>query len=70
MIELNKNQLVYIWEVFILSVVIFLVVANILGGVQDTTVSYLLSLIASNFIVKEVKDIKWLLVYVNIAILI
>ena len=58
MIELNKNQLVYIWEVFILSVVIFLVVANILGGVQDMTVSYLLSLIASNFIVKEVKDIK------------
>ena len=53
--ELNTNQLVYIWIVFVLSVVIFLAVANLLG---DIVVSYLLSLIASNFIVKEVKDIK------------
>ena len=62
--ELNTNQLVYIWIVFVLSVVIFLSVENLLGGAQDAVVSYLLSLIASNFIVKEVKDIKWLLAYV------
>ena len=67
--ELNINQLVYIWIVFVLSVVIFLAVANLLGGAQDAVVSYLLSLIASNFIVKEVKDIKWLLVYVNMRCL-
>ena len=67
--ELNTNQLVYIWIVFVLSVVIFLAVANLLGGAQDIVVSYLLSLIASNFIVKEVKDIKWLLVYVNMRCL-
>ena len=67
--ELNINQLVYIWIVFVLSVVIFLAVANLLGGAQDIVVSYLLSLIASNFIVKEVKDIKWLLVYVNMRCL-
>ena len=36
----------------------FLSVENLLGGAQDAVVSYLLSLIASNFIVKEVKDIK------------
>ena len=67
--ELNTNQLVYIWIVFVLSVVIFLAVANLLGGTQDIVVSYLLSLIASNFIVKEVKDIKWLLAYVNMRCL-
>ena len=67
--ELNTNQLVYIGIVFVLSVVIFLAVANLLGGTQDIVVSYLLSLIASNFIVKEVKDIKWLLVYVNMRCL-
>ena len=67
--ELNTNQLVYIEIVFVLSVVIFLAVANLLGGTQDIVVSYLLSLIASNFIVKEVKDIKWLLVYVNMRCL-
>lgn len=53
--ELNTNQLVYIGIVFVLSVVIFLAVANLLGGAQDAVVSYLLSLIASNFIVKELK---------------
>ena len=67
--ELNTNQLVYIGIVFVLSVVIFLAVANLLGGAQDAVVSYLLSLIASNFIVTEVQDIKWLLAYVNMRCL-
>ncbi len=58
MYELNINQLVYILIVFVLSVVIFFVAAILLGGAQDMVVSYLLSLIASNFIVREVKDIK------------
>lgn len=58
MFEINEKQRSYMIAVVALSLFIFFLVTNLLGGTQDPVISYLLSLIASNSIVKEVKDIK------------
>ena len=55
--DFNINQLVYIVEVIILSILLFLVVGGIFGT-NDGTISYFLSLIASHFIIKELDSIK------------
>lgn len=53
----NENQIIYVVEVIILSILLFLVVGGIFGT-NDGTISYFLSLIASHFIIKELNSIK------------
>ena len=53
----NENPIIYVVEVIILSILLFLVVGGIFGT-NDGTISYFLSLIASHFIIKELNSIK------------
>lgn len=53
----NENQIIYVVEVIILSILLFLVVGGIFGT-NDGTISYFLSLIASHFIIKELNSMK------------
>lgn len=56
MFNISKAQISYLTDVFILSIVIFFVLAW-LFDTSDTMISYLLSLIAANSIFKEVRRI-------------
>lgn len=56
MFNISKAQISYLIDVFILSIVIFFILIWIFNT-NDVMVSYLLSLIASNSIFKEVRKI-------------
>lgn len=55
--NLDENQLGYVAQVVVVSIVLFMIVENIFGT-NDGTISYLLSLIASHFIIKELKTMQ------------
>lgn len=55
--NLDENQLGYVAQVVVVSIVLVMIVGNIFGT-NDGTISYLLSLIASHFIIKELKTMQ------------
>lgn len=57
MFNISKAEMSYLIDVFILSIVIFFILIWIFNT-NDAMVSYLLSLIASNSIFKEIRKIN------------
>lgn len=55
--NLDENQLGYVAQVVVVSILLVMIVGNIFGT-NDGTISYLLSLIASHFIIKELKTMQ------------